>query len=241
LLYTPAHNFVGEDSFQFQASDQQGATMVATINITVRPTNTAPIAESMMLTTGEEIAVAVNLTATDADHDALTYTLVTSPTHGVLTGAGADWVYTPNAGFTGVENFTFQTNDGQIDSPVATVAIHITPAPSEASVVGIVFDDSNGNGQPDANETGVSGLRVMLTPANAAVATFTTTTDSIGAWRIDEAPLGQYTLRIEAAAGIQLMAPVEATIAVEQRGIQQALPAGVNVTGRSLFLPVVTR
>ncbi len=38
------------------------------------------------MTTAEDAPVAVTLAGTDADGDALTYTVVTPPTHGTLSG-----------------------------------------------------------------------------------------------------------------------------------------------------------
>lgn len=245
LIYTAEHNFVGADNFQFQARDEQGAATVATISITVQPTNTAPLAERVILTTSEESAVAINLVGSDAEGDALTYTFVTSPTHGLLTGEGADWVYTPQAGFTGADSWTFKTNDGQADSNAANITINVVAAPAEASVVGIVYADRNGNGQPDENDSGVNGLLVTLTSNDVqsagATTVFTTQTDVIGAWRLDEVPLGEYTLRIASSAGVQVETPVQTQLTVGTRGVQQLPPAEVKVVNLALFLPFVQR
>lgn len=242
LLYTPQPNFVGDDSFQFRASDAQGAATVATVAISVLPTNTAPLADTLVFTTSQESVVAVNLTASDADNDDLTYTLVSSPTHGTLLGAGTDWVYTPDANFSGTDNLTFKANDGQADSPVATVALVVTAAPNAASLVGFVYEDRNGNSQPDGEDVGVGGLLVTLTPTTARAGTaLTTLTEAGGGWRLDGAPFGSYTLQISGANGIQLAAPVAASITISQRELQQSQPAAVQVTGRSLFLPLIQR
>ena len=242
LLYTPQPNFVGADSFQFQARDSHGAATEATLSITVLPTNTTPVVEKLTFTTTQESAVAVNLAGSDADGDDLTYTVVSSPTHGTLTGADTAWVYTPDANFIGLETFTFTANDGQGAAPAATVTIDVTAAPAETSLVGLVFEDSNGNGQPDADETGVSGLLVTLTPTTGrAGADLTTVTEAGGGWRIDGAAFGQYTLRIASTNGIQIATPIETALTLNQRGIQQRQPTAVQVTGRALFLPVVAR
>jgi hypothetical protein len=242
LLYTPSTNFVGDDSFQFRASDAQGASTVATVNITVLPTNTAPVAENLTLSATQESAVAVNLNAADADGDPLTYRIVSSPTHGTLTGVGMDWVYTPNSNFIGVETFTFTANDGQVDAPVATVTITVAAGPNEASVAGLVFEDRNGNGQPDGDDAGVAGLLVTLTPATGrADNVFSTTTETGGGWRIDNVPFGQYTIKVSAGNGVQIEQPVEATLTLGQRGLQQTQPGAVKVTSRALFLPMVVR
>jgi hypothetical protein len=245
LLYTPNRDFTGTDSFQFAARDPHGATTTATISVTIVPSNTAPLAASQLLTTSAESAVAVVLSASDADEDTLTYTLVTPPTHGTLTGDGADWVYLPNVGFSGTDTFTFQSADSITTSAPATVTIQVTAVPALASVVGLVFADSNANGQPDPSEVGVGGLAVTLTSTAVQGAggrtAFSTQTDAIGAWRIDDVPLGTYTLRIASSDGVQLAAPAERTITVGERGVQQIAPTGVQVTGRLLFLPSIVR
>ena len=206
------------------------------------PTNTAPLAENLVLTTVQESAVAVNLTASDVDEDELAYTLVTSPTHGTLIGAGTEWVYTPAANFIGVDSLTFKVNDGQADSALAIVTLNVTAAPNEATLFGLVFADSNGNGQPDEGETGVSGLLVTLTPTNGRTGDeLTTRTEAGGGWRIDGAAFGQYMLRIASTSSIQIATPVESVITLDQRGVQSLQPAGVKVTSRALFLPLVVR
>jgi hypothetical protein len=172
----------------------------------------------------------------------LTYTLVTNPAHGALSGSGADWIYQPAAGFIGTDSFTYQSNDGQADSPVATVTIQVTPAPDMASVVGVVFADTNGNGQFDGEERGVAGLLVTLTPVDARVdASFTTTTDALGVWQIDGVGFGQYRLKVAGGGGVPIEQAIETTLTVAQRGVQPAQPATVKLTGRALYLPVVLR
>jgi len=70
-----------------------------------------------------------NLIATDQDGDTLTYKIVTQPTKGnvsitnIQTG---DYTYTPNPNETGIDSFTFQANDGELDSDPATISINIT-------------------------------------------------------------------------------------------------------------------
>lgn len=242
LLYTPQANFVGEDSFQFRATDTHGDATVATVYISVLPANTAPLAASLVLTTMQESALAVNLSASDADGDALLYSVVTSPTHGLLNGAGADLIYTPNAGFIGTDSFTFKSNDSQADSPVTMVTIHVTAAPNEASVGGLVYEDRNGNGQPDGDDVGVPGLLVILTPASGGAGeVLRATTEAGGGWRIEGVPFGEYTVKVVAANGVQIEKFVEVNLTVGQRGLQQLQPANVKVTARLVYLPVVVR
>jgi len=75
----------------------------------------------------------------------LTYTVVTGPAHGTLTGEAPNLTYTPHADYNGADSFTFIANDGQADSNEATVSITITEnviekptLSSPASVVSLV-------------------------------------------------------------------------------------------------------
>lgn len=240
-VYTPNLNFTGEDSFTFQAMDDKGDATTGTVTITVNAVNSVPVAESQALSTTQESALAINLSATDADGDELIYTLVTTPTYGVLEGDGAAWVYTPNAGFAGSDLFTFAASDALSTSEPAAVTLDIAAAPNEAILAGIVFEDSNGNGQPDEGDRGVSGLTVTLTPVGRSTADFSAVTDGIGSWLIEGVPFGDYTVRIDSTSAVQLAAPVETQITVDARGLVLAQTPGVTVSSRSFFLPVVVR
>jgi Ca2+-binding RTX toxin-like protein len=64
---------------------------------------------------------------TDTDNDPLTYTVVSQPTHGTLSGTAPSLIYTPNTGYSGTDSFTFKANDGQADSNIATVTMQVHP------------------------------------------------------------------------------------------------------------------
>ena len=59
--------------------------------------------------------------------DTLTYTIVTPPAHGTLSGTAPNLTYTPAANYNGPDSFTFKVNDGTVDSATATVSITVTP------------------------------------------------------------------------------------------------------------------
>ena len=98
------------------------------LNLTATPPPTAPVAMDQSVVTAEDIPVALTLPASDVNSDPLTYSLVTSPTHGTLAGTAPDLVYRPNADYSGTDSFTFTANDGTSDSNLATVAITVNPA-----------------------------------------------------------------------------------------------------------------
>ena len=90
-------------------------------------TNNAPVAnETLVDVPGSTIPVV--LTGFDADSDTLTYTIVTQPSNGTLSGTAPNLTYTPNPGFTGTDSLTFKVNDGKVDSAPATVTIKVANA-----------------------------------------------------------------------------------------------------------------
>jgi hypothetical protein len=108
---------------------------VATVTITVNAVNDAPAATDDLYTTSAGVPLAVAGLGvlgndTDVDGDALGAVLVSGPANGTLTlNADGSFVYTPAAGFTGTDSFTYRASDGSLDD-VATVTIRVNPAPA---------------------------------------------------------------------------------------------------------------
>ena len=127
VTYTPNANYNGPDSFTFKANDGLGDSNIATVSITVNPVNDLPVADDQSVTTDEDTAVSITLTATDPDDDTLTYSIVSWPSNGMLTGTAPSVTYTPNANYNGPDSFTFKANDGAADSNTATVSITVIP------------------------------------------------------------------------------------------------------------------
>ncbi len=126
LTYTPSDNYDGSDSFTFRVNDGTDDSALATVSITVAPVNDAPVANDTSATTAEDTAASVTLTGSDIDGDALTFAIATQPSHGTLSGSGADRTYTPDADYHGSDSFTYVANDGTVESLVATVSLTIT-------------------------------------------------------------------------------------------------------------------
>ncbi|TDN93079.1 choice-of-anchor L domain-containing protein [Microbacterium sp. BK668] len=89
--------------------------------------NRPPVAVGQSVITAHGTAVGLALSATDADGDDLTYAIVGQPAHGVLTGTPPNLIYTPAAGYSGPDSFTFRANDGRDDSLSAPVTITVQP------------------------------------------------------------------------------------------------------------------
>ena len=125
--YTPQANYAGPDSFSFKTNDGLVDSAPAAVSITVASVNDAPVADAQSVTTNEDTAKAIALSASDANGDPLTFSIVSGPSHGALTGTGAARTYTPDANFSGPDSFVFTVNDGTLDSNTATVSITVSP------------------------------------------------------------------------------------------------------------------
>ncbi|MES2673007.1 MAG: Ig-like domain-containing protein [Pseudomonadota bacterium] len=91
-----------------------------------KPSNTSPMATAASISTQAETAYSGTVTGTDADMDALTFTVGTQPANGVLTlQNNGSFTYLPSAEFTGTDTFSFVVSDGITTSGPATVNISV--------------------------------------------------------------------------------------------------------------------
>jgi len=140
VRYDPNPGFAGTDSFTIRSTDRNGASIDGTATVTVSGINNfPPVADAQTVVTNEDVPAPITLTGSDAEGNALTYTIVTTPSNGSLSGTGSSYVYTPNANFNGSDSFTFIVNDGALDSTPATVFLTITPVNDPP----VAVDDGN--------------------------------------------------------------------------------------------------
>jgi hypothetical protein len=134
LTYTPTANYNGPDAFTYRASDGSANSNVATVTITVASVNDPPIAVGDAFSVEHNGTLAVSapgVLGNDADVESgLTAAVVTNPSNGTLSLNGnGSFTYTPSAGFSGTDSFTYKASDGAADSNVAAVTITVGPAP----------------------------------------------------------------------------------------------------------------
>ncbi|MES2707799.1 MAG: lamin tail domain-containing protein [Verrucomicrobiota bacterium] len=138
VTYRPDPGYLGLDNFAFTATDGSTVSSPGGVSITVTPD--VPAAADAGVSTGFNQPAVITLSATDPDGEVLTYSIVTQPVSGTLSGAGGTWTYTPNAGFSGADSFTFKASDGTFSSNTATVRIAVNAAPS-APAGAVLSDD----------------------------------------------------------------------------------------------------
>jgi len=126
VTFTPADGFHGTATITVCVADPSGVQACATYTVTVIDTNDAPVVLNLTFTMEEDATLPIQLQGSDADGDALTYQLVTSP-DGELVGRLPNVLYAPDADFSGTTTFTFTANDGEETSNVGTVTINVNP------------------------------------------------------------------------------------------------------------------
>ncbi|MCL4180955.1 MAG: Ig-like domain-containing protein [Verrucomicrobia bacterium] len=126
-----------DNQYPFDILDQT----ILTIEDAIAAPTTHPglcVANSQIVaTTG---AKAITLTGA-SPRGAFSFLNVTQPAHGTLTGTAPNLNYTPNAGYSGTDKFTFQTADSLTTSDPATVSIIV--GSSGNGIVGEYFNNAD--------------------------------------------------------------------------------------------------
>jgi len=131
--YTPALNFVGEDSFTYKANDGLVDSNTATVTITITAVNDAPMAVDDEYTVAENETLTITAPGvlgndSDVDGDTLSAILVDTVSNGTLElSANGSFIYTPNEYFNGTDSFTYKAKDAVLESDLAVVTITVTP------------------------------------------------------------------------------------------------------------------
>ena len=117
-------------SYMLSATHESSA-VTTSIDVAPRSGNNAPVADSQSVDVDQDSSVSITLTASDADGDPLTYLPGTAPAHGTVSGSPPNLIYTPDAGYTGADSFTFKVSDGTDQSALATVSITVNAVLSD--------------------------------------------------------------------------------------------------------------
>ncbi len=130
LNYQPQANYNGSDSVSYVVTDSKGATSTASVAITVRSVNDAPVAVSDSSSTSEDNGVVVNVLANDSDIEngnLLAVQIAAAPTNGTATvNANGTVTYSPKANYYGTDSFTYRATDANGASSLATVNMTVS-------------------------------------------------------------------------------------------------------------------
>jgi hypothetical protein len=138
ITFTPTAGFVGTSTFSYIVCDNGSASLCVTASVTVTvlatpaPTNAnmPPTAmdDAYQVLKGTSITGNLGLNDTDPNGgQTLTHSLLTNPTNGVMSlNANGTYSYTPNAGFTGTDQFLYKVCDNGTPTLCDTATVYIT-------------------------------------------------------------------------------------------------------------------
>lgn len=134
LLYTPNPGFEGVDTFSYLIGDTLGLSDSATVTVTVHPAanpNGAPVANDDTVQTiiGTPVVIDVLANDSDPDGDSLTISTVGGASHGSVEIVNGNLRYVPEAGFQGMDVFSYTVEDGNGGSDTASVTVIMVPNP----------------------------------------------------------------------------------------------------------------
>lgn len=130
VVYTPAPDFYGSDSFTYTVGDSGGASDVGSVSVIVTAVNDTPNAVNDAATTDEEAAIEILVLSNDSDpeNDSLTISRISSPVHGTATISSTQYlVYTPTTDYYGSDSFNYTISDGNGGQDTATVVVTVNP------------------------------------------------------------------------------------------------------------------
>lgn len=242
IIYTPDPGFSGDDRFTYTVCDTSGNCSTATV--TVKVDNAAPTgtADSASTPTDTSVSIPVLVNDHDPNGDPLRVNDIGTPANGSATlNPDGTIVYSPDPGFSGTDNFTYEVCDpgGLCDITTVTVVVDdaapTAVADSAATTSGtsvsipVLVNDYDPNGDPITIDS-------VGQPANG---TITFTPDGTVIYTPDPGFTGTdvftYTICDDngncstATANIVVVGPVEPNIVGDSAGTEVGEPVTIPV------------
>lgn len=142
FTYDPVPDFTGTDTFTYIATDDKGASSVATlVTVTVTPVNDTPIAVADAVIVGEDAQIVSAVLANDValGDTPLVVTITTAAAFGVATpGTNGTVTYTPDPNYNGPDDYTYRVTDvdGQFSAAFVAVTVNSANDPVTVSIDG---------------------------------------------------------------------------------------------------------
>jgi hypothetical protein len=181
ITYTPTAGYSGPDSFTYTVNDPKGGVAVGTVNVTVTLNGAPrPTADAISTLMNASVTLDPRVNDTDPNYDLLTITAVGAAAHGsaAIVGGGTGVLYTPAAGYTGPDSFTYSVSDpaGEVVTSTVTVMV-LAPqvgngfyAPTIASVEAGTTGATVGGTTFDI--TSQTGKAILFSPPPSATFTY---------------------------------------------------------------------
>lgn len=165
-VYAPAPNASGVRSLTFRVTDGNGATDTGVVTIQIAAVNDAPIAATDFAATETGAPLELELLSNDSDPEGDDFSLdsVTPPAHGTARLDGDTLVYTPAAGFVGVETLSYTVTDAHGASSTGEVRLGVGTVPPgmPAEVIAMAGTSSAASLSRDGRYVVFSSLSPLL-------------------------------------------------------------------------------
>ncbi len=233
IRYTPPADYSGADEFDYTVSDGHGGTDSGHVSVSITAVNDVPLAANKTVTTPYGTKVTVTMTGSDVEKCDLTFQVVTPPAHGTLGSPSSvlcvtllppyadssKIVYTPAAGYSGADSFTYRTGDGTGWSAPATVAITVSPPTllhvgdldATKTIKASSWSTTLTIKVHNASHAVVSGVTVSGTWSNGATGNVTCKTSTAGTCTLSKSSIPKTTASVTfTVTGMTLAASVYA-------------------------------
>jgi hypothetical protein len=195
FTYTPAANYFGTDSFDYTLQDGNGGEDTGTVTLTLRPDDLAPVAfnDNYLVRENQTLTVAAAgflFNDLDPEGGAVTATLITDGVDNGTLSAFPDgrFTYTPDAGFSGVDSFTYRMRDVEGNTAEATVFITVLE-----NLPPVALDDSYAVAEGQTLNVAAAGFLVNDLDPEGGVVTAVLITDGVDNGTLTAFPDGRFT------------------------------------------------
>jgi len=167
LLFTPDSDWNGEEIFTYTIEDEGGAEDSAQVTVTVSAQNDNPLAVNDTAAVDEDSSVEIPVLDNDTDEDiaregdALTIIDFDDVDHGTVTIAAdkKTLTFTPEADWSGVEEFTYTITDTHNAEASASVRVTVSPVDDDPA--------ANDDAFSMAEDAGLTSLDVLVNDTDA--------------------------------------------------------------------------
>lgn len=125
VIYTPTAGYSGTDSFSYTATNAGGTSSPAVVSLTVHPQ--VPVASARNVIVAFNAVTPIDLASVIGGGAATSLAISTQPAHGSVTSSGTTITYTPTAGYSGADSFSYTASNAGGTSAPATVSLTIHP------------------------------------------------------------------------------------------------------------------